>query len=117
MEREEAKFKRDMEAQDAERARAEAAQARREKGASFDENIAEAEEERQYFEGLLDNFKQKLDFFDALRGTFEDDEYGNKERAKLDEKMARIYDMEEGFRQQFQEVDNKISDLNFEKFI
>jgi len=49
MEREEAMFKREMEQQDEDRARAEAAQGRRENEMWMDEEMRIAEEERDYF--------------------------------------------------------------------
>lgn len=105
-----------MQQQDEDRARADAMQHRREDEQALNEELWRAEEERHYFEDLMVNFDGKLAFFDTVYGVLPEGEDGDNIRREIDNRIPGIYDMLDGFQSQYQEVDNRISDLNFELF-
>jgi len=66
---------------------------------------------------LITNFDNKLEFFDLLYQTYDDSDAGWERKDRIDQEIGRIYDQQWQFQMQFDEVDVRISDLNFDRFM
>lgn len=117
LEREEAKFRREMQQQDEDRARAEAQQARREEEDNLYGELDRAFEERKYFEDLMNNYSGKLEFFNTVYGVLPEGEDGENIRQQIDTRMPGVYDLLDTVQAQYLEVDQHVSDLNFQLFM
>jgi hypothetical protein len=116
-ERAEEKYRREMQQQDEDQARADAAQARREARSGFETEINEAVREREYFETLLANNEARLAFFDLYASTLEDTPQAWEQMDRISEGIERIYDESATYHAQLDNLDGHISDMNFELFI
>lgn len=116
-ERAEEKYRREMQQQDEDQARADAAQARREARSEFETEINEAVREREYFETLLANNEARLAFFDLYASTLPDTPQAWEQMDRISEGIERIYDESATYHAQLDGLDGHISDMNFELFI
>lgn len=66
---------------------------------------------------VINNYNEKLAFFDLVYSTYDDDEYGWDMKEELDWRIQYTYDSLSGFQQTMEEIDIYISDLHFDRFI
>jgi hypothetical protein len=111
------KFFRELETQEAERARADSLAYRRETTEWMDEDMEDAMAIKDYYMTVIQNNDEKLAFFDLVYQSYEDDEYGWDMKEQLDWYIQYTYDQLVNFQNQMGEIDTYISDLNFDRFL
>jgi hypothetical protein len=111
------KFFRDLETQEAERARADNLAYRRETTEWMDADMEDAMQIKEYYMTVIRNNDEKLAFFDLVYNSYEDDEYGWDMKENLDWYIQYTYDQLVNFQNQMGEIDTYISDLNFDRFM
>jgi hypothetical protein len=111
------KFFRDLETQEAERARADNLAYRRETTEWMDADMEDAMNIKDYYMTVIRNNEEKLSFFDLVYNSYEDDEYGWDMKENLDWHIQYTYDQFVNFQKQMGEIDTYISNLNFDRFM
>jgi len=111
------KFFRDLETQEAERARADNLAYRRETTEWMDEEMEDAMAIKEYYMTVINNNDEKLAFFDLVYQSYDDDEWGWDMKEGLDWYIQYTYDQLVNFQNQMGEIDTYISDLNFDRFL